>query len=311
MDRPLQDGQLPDDSRVPAPVGNASARILDSRLTARVRALAMDGVEDGSMMEIIRLSPQAMATALAQVLSAEDREILRNATWIQGIAHLLPESFDLVTYRDVQQARIAVRVKQTISQVDAVTSLRQKLLQSAHSMLSMGTVTRWGDVIQGLRVIGVPQVAAVTASPGHASIHRAASPGRTDIPEYIFNEDGEFVRNPAHAAAQLAANQSMNVGIGSLQINLADLRSANASNNPQDSTAVVLNPNNEIIGVTSGVSDQPLTNMKVADLRRLANPSVASEEEDAQEVVLQQRLSDSINTASIAELEEAFSKAIG
>ena len=265
--------------------------------------MAMDGVDSDAMGTISKLSQRAIANSLAQVLEPRDREDLQKAAWFSQVAHMLPDDLAQTTYRDVQQVRMAMRIRQTTSQIDTIATLRSKLVNTALQMVAHGAVTRWQDVVSGLRVIGVPQAAPVAASPAHAVLHQQA--GSKGIPEYVYDHLGNLVRNPAYDAA--TQNSQVNqVGVGSLVINLSDLRRESASLSPEGSTTVVLNPNNEIVGLNSGGVERPLENMKVTELRRLAHPEKFKGSEDTTLTDVQIRMANAVNLPSVADIESAL-----
>lgn len=296
----------PASAGVPAPrvARPKEPAIFDRRLAVRVQALAMSGATDEAIQNVTKLSPRAVAQCLAQVLDAQDLGELRKANWLNATIHMFPESLELTSYRDVQQAQIAVRAKMAISQADSVTSLRQQLIKKAQGMLASGQAERWQDVISGLRVLGVPQAPSAAQSPGHVTIYAAGQAG-TRQSEYVYNEFGELIRNPAYDK-ETASALAQAVGIGALTINLADIRAGYAEANPVDATSVVLNPNNEIVGVSTGAQQTSLTNMSVEALRLYANPNAVAEDVAETATALNYKLQDTVDQASAEAIEQAL-----
>lgn len=273
---------------------------LDPRLNVRAQALALDGTDDQRIATICAMSLKAVANALAQVLTNEEKQAVMGASWFPSLKTQLPDN---MCYRDVQQARLALRARQASTQVDSTLALRQKLIVKAANLLENGHVGTWKDVMMGLRIVGVPQAPNPVNTAGHGA---SSAPLKADTPEYIYDETGSFVRNPEYLTA---AERAMGAGSGGsvININIADLRREYAQTNSQAAAEVILNPANQIVGVQVGVERKDLTNMDVAELRELANPTRKVE---AVVSDTEHRTSSTVDLATEAELEELFKAAL-
>lgn len=160
-------------------------------------------------------------------------------------------------YLDVMR-KIAVRRSDQTATIAANTQLlRQRLVAKALAHVSGGGAT-FAEIVTALKVVGVPKATETDGISGYEN------PTRT--PKTIVDHNGNITLNPEYSSN----TNTVNVGIAQT-VDITVVRKVLASEGSQPT--IILNENNEAVGVRTNGSD---SNTVTADLSTLRNIAGAS-----------------------------------
>lgn len=231
-------------------------------LITAVHKYALAGYDLPAISRQTQLSINAVQDVVADPLPESIKDKLK--TEHANFAQLMPDVPEW-TYKHVIEARNVARSTSRTSQIDTAESARSQLLKRMVHFTEGNTLS-YQQVIQGLKVIGVPQAGA--ESP-------AASTKNNEAPaQYVYDDSGRLVENAAYAQWR-TKNKAEGPSIANV-INIGNDVMRSLEQRGDDT--LIADASGQVVGIRTDKELRPLQSLSAQALREEVYGSTTQDE---------------------------------